>query len=80
MTLSAEAARLLAALRRGETVGRLPAGGWKTSGGMHALGSTIHVLVEAGAAEYCEWTGRRWRQSVGTKARLAPQPAKQKAA
>lgn len=72
MALSPEAKQLLALLRRGETVSRHALGSWITSGGQPTVGSAVFVLVKAGLAEYFEWGVTRWRQRVGTAARLKP--------
>lgn len=75
MSFSPETRRLLEALRRGETVEMSAMGGWHTSGGSHAEGKSVYILVRAGLAEYTEWgtTAGNYRR-IGTKARLKPKP------
>ena len=60
---------LLRALRRGETVERTVLPCWRTLGGERASWRHVHILVNAGLAEFYEWGLLPGSVRIGTKAR-----------
>ena len=70
MSFSPSARQLLRALHRGETVERHLVSIWRTSGGERASARDVHILVNAGVAEFYEWGMVPGNVRIGTKARL----------
>lgn len=70
MSFSPSARQLLRALRRGETVERTVLASWLTSSGERASGRDVHILVNAGLAEFYDWGLVPGDVRIGTKARI----------
>jgi hypothetical protein len=62
--------QLLRALHRGATVERTVLASWRTSDGERASGRDVHILVNAGLAEFYEWGMVSGNVRIGTKARI----------
>ena len=70
VSLPASTKVLLRALRRGETVERTVLASWRTSSGERASGRDVHIMANAGLAEFYDWGMVPGDVRIGTKARI----------